>query len=147
MFVSFHVIMEVIDTIRFTSYNCTNVKLRGVSSMKADEGILVGRPFGGIAILLRNALASHVVVDVINDRIMTATVKCGVQVFIAINVYMPYDDRSEHSENYELFMSTLRDIIMYAEVSPTSYVVIIGDWNSNVSSPSIFGREMLNFCT
>ena len=57
--------------------------------MKADEGILVGRPFGGIAILWRKALDSHV--DVINDRIMTATVKCGVQVFLAINVCMPYD--------------------------------------------------------
>ena len=44
-------------------------------------------------------------------------------------------------------MSTLGDIITCAEASPTSYVVIIGDWNSNVSSPSIFGREMLNFCS
>ena len=186
MFVSFHLIMEVIHTIRFTSYNCKNVKssvdssvhlcgcndiiflqetwlseyeldilsslhpdcyARGVSSMKADEGILVGRPFGGIAISWRKALASHVVVDVINDIIMTANVKCGVQVFLAINVYMPYADRSEHSENYELFMSTLGDILTCADASPTSYVVIIGEWNSNVSSPSIFGREMLNFCT
>ena len=43
--------------------------------------------------------------------------------------------------------STLGDIITCADASPTLYVVIIGDWNSNVSYPSIFGREMLNFCT
>ena len=59
---------------------------------------------------------------------------------------MPYDDRSFHSDNYELCMSLLGDVHTIADEHPTSSVIIMGDWNANVISGSVFGRELENFC-
>ena len=44
-------------------------------------------------------------------------------------------------------MSLLGDVHTIADEHPTSSVIIMGDWNSNVISGSVFGRELENFCT
>ena len=68
------------------------------------------------------------------------------QKVLILNVYMPYDDRS-HGENYECFLSHLGLIHSLIQDSDTSCAFVIGDWNANISNNSIFGNELLSFCS
>ena len=97
----------------------------GVSSMKSDEKILCGRPHGGIAVLWNTCISDSVRVDIVNDRLMCVNLNFNNQSVLLLNVYMPYDDISQHSDNYELYMSILGDIhTVAAEASTTSIVVM-----------------------
>ena len=51
-------------------------------------------------------------------------------------MYMFYDD-------YCFYLNKLQCII---EAANTPYVFILGDYNANIQSESIFGYELINFC-
>ena len=69
-----------------------------------NEEVLIGRPYGGCAILWRSDLNFRV------DVIATSSRRCAVRICtdtwrsLVINVYMPFEDGSERSD---LFVETL----------------------------------------
>ena len=125
----------------------SNFHASGVSSMVTDQGILNGRPHGGLGVLWNKNLGDAITIRGHNERLMSLNFTHNDHSFLLLNIYMPYDDRSSHSDNYELFMSLLGDVYTIADEHPTSSVIIMGGWNSNVISGSVFGRELENFCT
>ena len=133
--------LHMLNSIHNNLYAC------GVSSMKSDEKILCGRPHGGIAVLWNKGISDSVRVDIVNDRLMCAHLNFNNQSVLLLYVYMPYDDRSQHSDNYELYMSILGDIHTVAAEASTTSIVVMGNWNCNVHVNSVFGRELKNICS
>ena len=111
----------------------------GVSAMDTTSGILIGRPFGGIGILWRKSIGAH---KYNNNRIMGIEFDNGNRQLFAVNIYMPYDNRSRNSDNYDKFMGCMG---MESDVSTGVYV--IGDWNADISANPVFGSELSSFCT
>ena len=62
-----------------------------LSSMDSSSGLLSGRPFGGVAVLWRNALAPYVrPIRYDDDRIIGLEHEFGSVKFPLIGVYLPY---------------------------------------------------------
>ena len=121
----------------------------GVSAMDTTSGIQIGRPFGGIGMLWRKSIGACIQVHKYNDnRIMGIEFDNGNRQLLAVNIYMPYDNRSRNSDNYDEFMGCMgmvHSIIQESDVSTGVYV--IGDWNAEISANSVFGSELSSFCT
>ena len=66
----------------------------GVSAMDTTSGILIGRPFGGIGILWRKSIGACIQVHKYNNRVMGIEFDNGSRKLLAVNIYMPYDNRS-----------------------------------------------------
>ena len=118
----------------------------GVSSL-SDNGLRIGRPHGGIAVMWRKQLAQVVErVPFIDKRIMGVTLKGNGRKFLLLNVYFPCDSRSTTSENFEELMNCYGKILDVIREINSTHVFIMGDTNSGVSQASCFGNEMLSFC-
>ena len=66
----------------------------GLSSIDPSTSLMTGRPYGGVAVLWRNALASHVKpVTYDDDRIVGLECNLGGTKMLFIGVYLPYCTR------------------------------------------------------
>ena len=65
---------------------------------------------------------------------LTTTLADNVNVLI-VNVYMPCDDNTRGA-NYDLFIDTLNSISQIIHKADTPYVLLGGDWNSDMSRTS-----------
>ena len=88
------------------------LRLYGFFTSKHDSvyvtGLLLGRPFGGIAILWRKSIGGCIQIDKYNDsRVMAIEYNNGNRKLLAVNIYMPCDDRSTNSANYDEFIKYL----------------------------------------
>ena len=64
-----------------------------------------GRPFGGIGILWRKSIGTCIHIHKYNDsRVMAIDFNDGNRKILAVNIYMPCDDRSTTSLNYDEFI-------------------------------------------
>ena len=106
---------------------------------------MIGRPHGDLAVLWRKTLG---VLKYTNEsnRIMGVKFEYDSHRLLILNVYMPYDDRC-FGDNYECFMSHLGILQYIINECDTSCVYIVGDWNANVTNNSIFGNELITFCS
>ena len=119
----------------------------GVSSMTPDREILSGRPFGGLGIMWRKSLGSCITIEKYDDhRLMAVHFDNGSCTLLAVNMYMPYDDRSIRSSNYDEYINYLGVVHAIIQESAASNIMIIGDWNANVNNNAIFGAELISFC-
>ena len=119
----------------------------GVSSMTPDREILSGRPFGGLGIMWRKSLGSCITIEKYDDhRLMAVQFDNGSCTLLAVNIYMPYDDRSVRSSNYDEYMNYLWVVHAIIQESAASNIMIIGDWNANVNTNAISGAELISFC-
>ena len=66
---------------------------------------------------------------------------------VNIYIYMPCDDRSTPSLNYDEFIKYLGLVDAIIKESDISSVFVIGDWNAGVHSNCVFGSELSTFCT
>ena len=99
--------------------------------MDTSSGLLLGRPFGGIAILWRKSIGDCIQIHKYNDsRVMAIEYNNGNRKLLAVNVYMPCDDRSTNSANYDEFITYLGMIHAIIHDCDISSVYIIGDWNA-----------------
>jgi exonuclease III len=115
---------------------------RGVSAMDTTK-LLVGRPFGGVAILWRKSLASVVKVSTYEDsRLMGLELMSGSTKILIICVYLP----TETPDNFDEYVSYLGKIHSIVDEAQTSNVYIVGDWNANLLKNSVHGSELINFC-
>ena len=83
----------------------------GISAIDDSNGIVQGRPFGGMGILIRKSYRKHAEFHNFNDSSIVVNTLCidNLQ-YDFISVYMPY----QWDENYDLYMqciSTLSTLI------------------------------------
>ena len=68
--------------------------------MDTSSGLPLGRPYGGIAILWRKSIGNCIQIHKYNDsRVMSIEYNNGNRKLLAVNIYMPCDDRSTNSAN------------------------------------------------
>ena len=75
----------------------------GVSAIGSSSGIFTGRPYGGVAILIRKKLRQHcnfVFYD--NARIIGLELKLLFDSIHLLNVYLPY----QCHDNYDVYVNT-----------------------------------------
>jgi hypothetical protein len=110
---------------------------RGISAMDTTQ-LLVGRPFGGVAILWRKSLGSAVKVCTYDDsRLIGLELTCGSTQMLVLCVYLPTDC----NDNLDEFVSYLGKIHSIVDEAGTPNTFIVGDWNANILRSSLFGRE------
>ena len=80
-----------------------------------------------------------------DHRLMAVQFDNGSCTLLAVNIYMPYDDRSVRSSNYDEYMNYLGVVHAIIQESAASNIMIIGDWNANVNTNAIFGAELISF--
>lgn len=118
-----------------------NFSYHGKSAVDTSQGILRGRPFGGVALLWNKLKFSCVsVVDCKSDRITALKFSAMGRDFIVFSVYMPTDC----SENLLEYVQCLSEIVAIIENYETETIYILGDFNAHPGE--LFGRELINFC-
>ena len=107
----------------------------------SDE-IINGRPYGGLAILIRKQYRPICDFQSFDDSmLLSVTISSSVEKHCFINVYMPY----QHDDNYETFMECIGKLSATIEDSDMYNFIILGDFNSTVDTP--FESELLEFCS
>ena len=109
--------------------------------MDISNGIMSGRPYGGVAVLVRKSIRKECQVHMFDDsRLLGITVNTSDMPCYFLNVYMPYQCDS----NYDLFVEYIGKISSIIEESVTSNVIILGDFNAAVDT--VFESELLEMC-
>ena len=115
-------------------------RAHGASAMDPSAGLLVGRPYGGVALMWRKSLDSIVsVIKTENDRVAAVKLSNIESHMLIICVYCPYFSM----ENMEEFIHTLGYVHSLMLEQDISNTLIIGDLNSNPGSP--FWNELRNY--
>lgn len=113
----------------------------GKSAVDISAGVLVGRPYGGVALLRRKSLfASVSAINCASDRIVCIKISQGERSMLIFSVYMPTDC----AENRTEFTSCLSEIISVIESSEVESVFVLGDFNAHPGTR--FSRELLLTC-
>ena len=113
----------------------------GVTCVDLSDGPVLGRPYGGLAVLWRRSLASAVrVLNVNCTRIMAVAVDTRDSPILIINVYMPCDA----PDNIHEFGDVLGMVNALIHEHPGGYCCMIGDMNADFNRR--FGAELSDFC-
>lgn len=107
----------------FKSYN-----FYGVSGMKEEAGILFGRPYGGVGILVKNSLCINVKCVLKTERVVIILFKT----IVIINTYLPCDDGS--ALNKEIVIDTLSSISNVLSSLDYNFIIYGGDFNCDLKS-------------
>ncbi len=113
----------------------------GTSAIDIESDILVGRPYGGLAILWKRKIAHEIKIVQYNDSRLLG-LECqnstGAKLFV-LNAYLPY----KCDNNFEDFCMYLGKIDSIIESVDTPYSIVMGDFNADPRSS--FGRELVTF--
>lgn len=113
-----------------------------MSAVDISSDVLVGRPYGGTAILYCKSLASQIeIFDSDESRITGIQIKTEFGLLLIVNVYMPtnYGDAA----CLELYCDCLAKIHAAIVDSDAAHTVIAGDFNCSPNSR--FFAEFINF--
>ena len=114
----------------------------GVSTIDSSSGIISGRPFGGVALLIRKKMRQYCNFVFYDDpRITGLQIKCLYDSLHLLNVYLPY----QCHDNYDDYVEYMGKLSVIAEGCTSSKLAIIGDFNAAVEST--YEAELLTFCT
>lgn len=112
----------------------------GKSSVDTSTGLLVGRPYGGVAILWRKGMFESVtVLDCNSDRVIAIKVTSDNRSVIIFSVYMPTDKTA----NLPIFTEVLSEISALGESSDVETLIMLGDFNAHPGEP--FYKELSDF--
>lgn len=116
----------------------------GVSSCDASEGLISGRPSGGVAIFWRKSL--DIAIKVINiglDWCNAIELSSDEKKLVIYNVYLPYQC---HDNNVE-YQQKIGELSALIQEQDTTCYVVIGDFNANLNdvNNSLFAKHLLNF--
>jgi len=101
--------------------------------------ILVGRPYGGTAILLKCNLSTYAELVFITDRVVVIK----IYNYIIINVYLPYKSLTSR-EKIDNILSELSGII---SMHPGYHLIFGGDLNCNIHDKSPTALYLQSFMT
>ena len=103
----------------------------GLPSMKDEDQIHTGRPFGGIFVLMRKTLNKYCsIVTYDCDRILGLQLTCGSFTALFLCVYLPYDC----SDNHDSYMFCLSKIFQIIDEFGPLNVLLIPGWEWSGSS-------------
>jgi len=114
----------------------------GLSAVDCSSDVLVGRPYGGTAVLYRKELAEvtqHVASD--ESRITGIQVLTDIGPVLIMNVYMPTNYGDDNS--LELYMDCLGKLHATVVDNEAAHVLIVGDFNC--SPGSRFFNDFIDF--
>ena len=115
----------------------------GISSMNVADGIVLGRPYGGVAVMWRKSLASKVKPVLFDDdRIIGLECVFDNIRLLLLGVYLPYNC----NENFEDFLFSLGKIRTIMDEFDSPYVCVFGDFNADLEKQTSFGKELISFC-
>jgi exonuclease III len=115
-------------------------KVYGQSAMEkaVSIGFLRGRPFGGVAIMIKNKYENCVSNIITNDRYVSLTIgDCNI-----VNVHMPCDSGSQ--ETFEESVDIVTEITNCLEASRKQYIIFGGDLNVNLKKSKTKQSILLN---
>jgi len=114
-----------------------------LSPMSIDDRLLSGRPHGGVSIMWRKNLSQYAnIIQYDDNRILGLELKTNSHVFLFLSVYLPYECDIFY-DDYCFYLNKIQCII---ETASTPYTFVLGDFNANISSDSVFGTELIDFC-
>lgn len=106
--------------------------------------ILAGRPYGGCAILWQSAMLANVCpVDAHCRRICAARVSLDSIKLLLINVYMPFEDGVENTDEFVNVLTAIEDVI---HDNSDCHVVLGGDFNVDFCRPWTHTALLSSFC-
>ena len=116
----------------------------GVSGMDSSK-LLLGRPYGGCAILYRRSLISRTSrLDSPSKRFCTVCLSDNVgSTTLIISVYLPLFDGSGESSNE--FLVTLEELEGFIDRYRSDNVIIAGDFNVDFNRNSVNRHNLVNF--
>lgn len=113
----------------------------GISAINETSGPLIGRPYGGVAILWRRSISRNVKMCKYDDaRLLGIEVHLQNDKLLFINVYMPY----QCEQNYDDFMLYLGKLTALIGEAETTKIGCYGDFNAKVNT--LFSTELVNWC-
>ena len=122
---------------------------KGLSAMDTQNGLIVGRPYGGVAIMWRKSLGSSVKSVTYGDsRLLGLEVMSYNEKLLLINVYLPCSS-AENQDDFIFYLSKIDSIISSAD---TSYCMVMGDFNADLKEDSdgnidhMFGKKLKSYC-
>ncbi|CAH2106698.1 unnamed protein product [Euphydryas editha] len=114
----------------------------GKSAVDTTAGCLLGRPYGGVALLWRKSIFQTVtVVSCKSDRLVAIKIDYVDCSFLIFSVYMPTDS----ADNLIEFNNCLSEIIAICDSTGIESVFIMGDFNAHPGER--FARELLSVCS
>ena len=116
----------------------------GVSGMDSSK-LLLGRPYGGCAILYKRSLLPHISkLDSTSKRFCSLIIRdCNGSTTLLMCVYLPYSDGSNESSND--FLVTLGEIEGFIDRHSFDNIIIGGDFNVDFNRTNINRQHLLNF--
>ncbi|XP_013184716.2 uncharacterized protein LOC106130423 [Amyelois transitella] len=119
---------------------CDEFEYTGKSAVDTSAGLLVGRPYGGVAILWRKGLFDSVnVLECDSNRLAAIRATMGNRTIIVISVYMPTDS----IDNLPLFTEVLGEISAIEDANNAECIYLLGDFNAHICE--LFYRELCSF--
>ena len=114
-----------------------------LSSMSLDDKLLSGRPHGGLSVMWKKSLSNSIKIMQFDDsRILGIELQSNNFTLLFLTVYLPYEC-DKFYDDYCFYLSKLQCII---DSAYTPYIFILGDFNANIQTTSIFGAELIEFC-
>ena len=116
-----------------------NFKSTGASPLDAEQTLLTGRPYGGVAILWHNSLDAMITIINLNDDWMCGiSVNTGTKKFIILCVYLPYECR----DNLDKYIFCLSRLVSVIDACDSSSVYIIGDFNNDIRKGTLYTNHL-----
>lgn len=114
----------------------------GKSAVDTSTGPLIGRPYGGVAILWRKGIFDSVtIIKCTNDRIVAIRANIGQRAILVFSVYMPTDSLT----NLPIFTDVLGEINAIIDNENVESVFILGEFNAHPQE--LFYNELMAFCS
>ena len=135
----------------------TQYVARSGMEQAVSDGILVGRPFGGVSIAWAPNL-DHLISPLNNfchKRIVGVEMKSGGKEILLLSIYMPYFNTSRRAECVAETIDAIAMLDTVLEQHPNHLIVIGGDFNSELKGDSPFdtywrdfiGKNQLAYCS
>ncbi len=109
-----------------------------------DSVLLRGWPFGGCAILYRQSLVSSIKqVRTCSNRFCAVTIDFCAGTCLLMNIYLPTDYRSNTAT--QKLKDVLGEVAGFISSIDHDFVVIAGDWNTDLGRPGEFTDTVCSF--
>ena len=103
----------------------------GTTTMDISKGILSGKPYGRVAVLIRKSIRKACQIHSYDDsHLLGITVSTSDISCYFLNVYVPY----QCDDNYDLFVEYIGKRSFLIEESAASNLIVLGDFNAAVDT-------------